>query len=342
MHGRNLKIMDIRENVSLKEYTTFKLGGSARFFVCVKSGEELKEALEFSKHENLQIFVLGGGSNILFSDNGFDGLVIKMEIKGIEWNESKVIVGAGENWDEFVEQAVGRGLCGVENLSGIPGTVGASPVQNIGAYGAEVKDTISWVEVLDKKSGEIKKFSNVECKFGYRNSFFKTEEGKNFIITRVAFNLSKNGIPNITYKDLSKYFQNQNNPTLTEIRNAVIKIRTGKFPDLKLYGTAGSFFKNPIISKEKYTELIIKFPDLPNYPWDNKNVKIPLAWILDNVCKIKGTNFGNVGFYKNQPLVIINLGNATAGEINIVANEIIKKVKEMTGIEIEREVETVF
>ncbi|MBA3550985.1 UDP-N-acetylmuramate dehydrogenase [Patescibacteria group bacterium] len=339
--------MNIAEHVSLKNLTTFKIGGNARFFVAVKSVFELKAALVFATNQNLNIFILGGGSNVLISDNGIDGLVIKIEIEGIELNELdnnrfELIAGAGESWDKLVEYSVQNGLYGLENLSLIPGSVGAAPIQNIGAYGSEIKDTVLWVEAIDCTTGDFKRFSNEECKFAYRDSFFKSSEGRNYIITRVAFNLSRGGTVNISYKDIENYIKTNlvHDISLTSVRNMVIAIRTEKLPSLKEYGTAGSFFKNPIITKEKIYELRAKYPDIPSYPIvDSTNFKTSAAWILDNICGFKGFREGNVGVYKNQALVLVNFGNATAQEINALAEKMIASVKEKTEIILEKEIQ---
>ena len=346
--------MIIKENVSLAPFTTFRIGGAARFFVQVGNVNELKEAVVFAVEKNIPIFVLGGGSNVLISDSGFDGLVIKNEIKGISEEAGagtssdfvRIIAGAGENWDDLVKYTVEeKGLYGLENLSWIPGTVGASPVQNIGAYGAEAKDTIEWVEVYNPTTAKIEKLSNVDCLFGYRDSIFKHER-KNDIILRVAFLLKKNGKLSLEYKDLQKYFEERKStPSLCVVRDAVVEIRKNKLPDLSKVGTAGSFFKNQTILKSEYEKLLEKYPAMPAFPVDQKSesgqeqVKIPTAWILDNVCGFKGLRRGEVGVHENQALVLVNFGNGTAQEIKALADEMITSVKEKTGISIAPEVE---
>ncbi|MEK7213792.1 MAG: UDP-N-acetylmuramate dehydrogenase [Patescibacteria group bacterium] len=338
--------MKIQENISLKEFTTFKIGGYARFFCLVKNEDELIEAINFSKKNKLKIFILGGGSNILVSDNGFSGLVIKMEMKGIEYAEDgdniRVTVRAGEDWDAFVGQTVERGLYGLENLSLIPGTVGASPMQNIGAYGIEVENIIESVYVLDIQKDQYKTFKNSECKFSYRDSIFKKEPNR-FVIISVTFLLNKKGKINYDYKDLQDYFlfKKIEKPNLKQIREAIIEIRNRKLPDLKKYGTAGSFFKNVVVSQVKAKELLAKYPEMIIRPANDKKVKIPIAWILDNVCGFRGVKKGNVGTYKNQALVLINYGNAKAEEIINLAQKMVDSVYEKTGIEIETEVEYV-
>ncbi|MEN9614029.1 MAG: hypothetical protein RLZZ347_336 [Candidatus Parcubacteria bacterium] len=338
--------------VFLKEHTTFKIGGPAGEFVVASSEAELLSAVARAQKNNTPILILGGGSNMLVSDEGFAGVVVQMALKGIRYAEKgdlvRAIVEAGESWDGLVADTVAQGLYGLENLSGIPGTVGASPIQNIGAYGAEVKDTIEWVEVLDKHTLKVKRLSNADCQFAYRHSFFKTPEGRALVVLRVCFLLKKNGVLNLAYKDIGEYGVRKNimDFSLATLREAILEIRKGKFPDLTKFGTAGSFFKNPIISQEQYESLKIKWPNLPGFPLSTINYqlltfKIPLAWILDNVCGLKGTREGNVGLFQNQPLVLTNFGGATAQEVSDFAQKIIKIVFEKTGITIEPEVERI-
>lgn len=337
--------MTITENISLKEFTTFRIGGNARFFCTVKKEEEILEAFSFAQKNKLQVFVLGGGSNILISDNGFDGLVIKMEMKGIEFlpDESgnvRVTGAAGEDWDSFVGKCVEKELYGIETLSYIPGTVGAAPVQNIGAYGSEAKDTIDCVRAFDIKTGEFISISNLDCHFSYRDSMFKKNPGR-YIVTSVTFILKKEGKAVSDYKDVRDYFSKKGieSPTLSQVRDAVIYIRQNKLPDVKLIGTAGSFFKNPFVTYEEAHALKAKFPEMPAYPVNDKVMKIPLGWIIDHICNYKGISKGEVGTYKNQALVLVNNGNATAEEVKQFAGEIISIVKEKTGIVVDPEVE---
>lgn len=325
--------------------TTFKIGGNAQFFCTVKNEEELVEALNFTKENDLPFFILGGGSNILISDKGLNCLVIKMEMKGIDFVENEdgnveVKAQAGENWDKLVNLCVEKRLYGLENLSLIPGTVGATPVQNIGAYGAEIKDTIDEVRVYDTKTERFVDMRNIDCSFSYRSSLFK-ENHERYIIVSVTFILKKNGKVNFDYKDLKEYFLQKNitNPKLSEIRKAVISVRTYKFPDINIVGTAGSFFKNPIITRGQAHALKEKYPNIPLFPTEDERLKTSTAWIIDHICGYKGASVGNVGTYKNQALVIVNNGNATAEEVKVFAETIVSMVKEKTGIDIEREVE---
>jgi len=343
----------IQEHVSLKELTTMKIGGSARYFCIAATREEAAKAALFAKEKGIPVAILGSGSNILIANGEINALVLKIEIRGIEWIEEKegsptvlVVVGAGENWDNLIAQAVEKGFWGIENLSGIPGTVGAAPIQNIGAYGTEVKETIAWVDIFDTNTGTFRKLTNEKCQFAYRDSVFKKSEGKSFIVLSVAFLLRKDGIPNVEYKDLREKFNYQlsiikkekKGPTLQEIREAVLEIRSRKFPDLTTCGTAGSFFKNPIVSKNQFDELKEKFPDLPGFP-SGSGVKVSLAWVLDNICNLKGYERGNVKLFEKQPIVLVQNGKATSEEVETFAKEIVEKVKKKTGIAVEWEVQ---
>ena len=338
-----------RNYVRLADYATLKVGGTARYFAEIFSVKELQEAVSFAREKNIPLVILGGGSNVLLSDSGVDGLVVKVSIKGTVWSDVDssgrvgVSVGAGESWDDFVRGAVEKGFWGLENLSGIPGTVGASPVQNIGAYGAEVKDVIVSVETFNRNTGETRKLFNKDCAFSYRASIFKTPVGATLIITSVSFRLSKRGKPNISYKDLTEFFSARNTSELIprDVREAVLQIRRGKFPPLSVYGTAGSFFKNPIVSAEKCSELLKKFTDLPNFPMADGRVKLSAAWILDKVCGLKGFTIGRVALYEKQPIVIVNLGGAKAEEIEALARAVEHIVFEKTGIHLEREVASI-
>lgn len=334
--------MNIDENVSLKNLTTMKAGGDARYFCIVKNKDDIKKAVNFAKKNNLPFFVLGGGSNIVIGDGGFPGLVIKNSIKGLIFEDKgdfvKVKAGAGENWDNLVLETVKDDLWGFENLSGIPGTVGASPVQNIGAYGSEISKTVYSVEIFDPAVMDFRTLSKDQCRFGYRDSIFKRPEGKEFIVIGVVYHLRKTGEPNIEYKDLKEYFKDKN-PSLKEIRDAVLEIRSNKFPSLNKYGTAGSFFKNPIIGLSEASIFKGRFPDAPFFPAGKDSFKVSLAWILDKICGFRGFKMENVGLYEKQPLVLVNFGEATFHEISVFAEKIKSEVKKHTGITIEREVE---
>jgi UDP-N-acetylmuramate dehydrogenase len=337
--------MTIQEGVSLTTHTTFKIGGPARYFSVAKSVEDIKDLLAYAREKELKVFVLGWGSNILVSDKGFDGLVIKMDMKGVTFEKdgryALVTAWAGEGWDELVAKTVEWGVWGLENLSLIPGTVGASPVQNIGAYGREVMDIIDSVRVVDASTGEEKVMNNKECGFSYRDSIFKKPESKNLVILSVTLKLPLERSANISYKDLALFFKDKPEPSQSEIRDAVIAIRMSKFPDLRTTGTAGSFWKNPIISNEHYGGLLKQYPTMPHFRVSEEAVKVPLAWILDNVCGLKGFEMGKAGLYKKQPLVLVATLGATFDDVEALEKHVKKVVFDKTGIEIEREVEHV-
>lgn len=338
--------MEIKEHVLLASHTTFKIGGPARYFCSVTNISELTEAVLFAQKNNLPVFVLGAGSNILVSDNGFDGLVIHMDIQGIEIHEhTKIKAGAGVLWDALVEYAVQNDLYGIENLSYIPGTVGAAPVQNIGAYGAEFKDVAHEVEVFNTETMQIETLTKETCAFGYRDSVFKKKEGEKYIIVEVCIKLKKKinnskELLNLLYKDVKEYINTHNisKPTLQTVRNAIIDIRKKKLPDIRDVGTAGSFFKNPVITREHFRKLQEKFPNIPSFEVDELHVKIPIAWVLDNVLHLNGYTVGNVGLFKTQPLALVHYGGGTAQEIISLSEKIIFLVKKEIDVTLEREV----
>lgn len=339
--------MEIQHNVLLKKYTTFKTGGFARLFCVVESVQDVIEALEYVSLHAIPFYILGGGSNTLVSEKGFDGLVIHIALQGTEYEEIdeknvRVKVASGVEWDMCVADAVGRGLYGLENLSLIPGSVGASPIQNIGAYGVEVKDIIESVEVYNIQSKKIETLLNNECVFTYRDSIFKKDAGKKYIVLSVTFVLSKNGILKTDYKDIESYFTTHGgDATLQSVRDAIIDIRTKKLPDLHVYGTAGSFFKNPIINREVSEQLQKKFPTLPLYDMENiSQVKTSAAFLIDKVAQMRGARVDDVGTFQNQALVLVNYGNATGEEVLAFSDYIQKTVFEKSGIVLEREVQT--
>jgi UDP-N-acetylmuramate dehydrogenase len=337
-------MLEIKENIELSKFTTFRIGGKARYFTIIKNEEDLREALAFAKTRKLPVFVLGGGSNLLISDSGFSGLAIKNEIKGIKFvdkDQDKVILeaGAGEVWDEVVALAVTRNLSGLENLSGIPGSVGGAAVQNAGAYGCELKDCAVSVEGFNLTNGKKFSFPKAECKYAYRDSVFK--QNKKLLITRVIFELNKRPNLNIEYASLKSRLGDVQEITLQKIRDTVLQIRSEKLPDWHKVGTAGSFFQNPIITDKKYQELILTYKDLPSFPNKKGLVKIPIAWILDHVLNLKGFSLGQAGIHKEHALAIINLGKATAREVVELSTHIKKLVKEKIGIDVSEEVEFV-
>ncbi|MDO8548130.1 MAG: UDP-N-acetylmuramate dehydrogenase [bacterium] len=336
--------MIIKENISLAPLTTFHIGGPARYFVAVKNLDELKESLAFAKAKKIRVLVLGGGSNVLIPDKGFDGLVIKIEIGGVELQKNSqktlLIAGAGESWDVLVQKSVAENLWGIENLSGIPGTAGGAVAGNIGAYGQALSQTLLWTEVFDTVSGEIKKINNAECAFDYRDSFFKHDEGQ-YVILRVAFTLSTTPAPELSYTDLRERFSGVSTDIMP-IREAILTIREGKFPDIRFEGTAGSFFKNPIVSKAEAGALKERYPGISVFEMpETSGIKIPLAWLLDKILNLRGLTIGRARLFEKQPLVIVAEKNCTAGDVQKLSEEVEKQVKEKIGITIEREVQII-
>lgn len=330
----------ISEHVPLAQFTTMHVGGNARFFVRVRNVDELAPAILFANTKKLPIFILGGGSNTLVSGNEFPGLVIKIELKGITYENNRITVGAGEVWDEVVRDAVIHNLWGIENLSLIPGTVGGAVVQNIGAYGVEARETIFSVDAFDMEKRQIKTFLRDECEFGYRESIFK--KNKNLIVTSATFALAQNGTPKTDYEDVKKYFENKKiiEPTLSGIRDAIVAIRTAKMPAPPI-GTAGSFFKNPVVSEQQYEKLKEQYSEIKAYPQgDNKdnNVKLSAAWLLDHVGNWRGVRRGDAGVHEKQALILVNYGGATGDEMLSLANEMKSDIKEKTGVMLEEEV----
>ncbi len=328
----------------LSSLTTMKVGGVASIVVTLESPEELPAALALATEEGLPWKVLGGGSNVVFPDAGFAGVLIRLPEGEVaeegEGRERTLVASAGYSWDALVADSVARGLWGLENLAGIPGTVGATPIQNVGAYGIEIADVLAWVEVYDTESGTSMRMRASDCEFGYRDSIFKRERTR--IITRVAFSLSTNPLPNLGYRDLATYFADAHSePTLAAIREAVLLIRRSKFPDLRAVGTAGSFFKNPIIDCREAGALRERYPELPVYPVGER-CKVSLAWILDHVCGLRGYTVGSVGLYERQPLVVVAHEGATASDLDKLAADVAERVNDATGITIEREVEIVY
>jgi UDP-N-acetylmuramate dehydrogenase len=333
--------MQVLENVALASYTTFKIGGPARFFVAVQTVDELKEALAFANGKSLSMFVLGGGSNVLISDEGFDGLVIKIEIKnGITVDGTSVAASAGENWDELVAFCVQRGLWGIENLSGIPGTFGGAVVQNIGAYGAALSQVLTLVAVYDTVDNQVKMLSVEECAFGYRGSIFKEEEGR-YIVLAATLRLSSSPTPNISYKDLQARFSDSS-IDIQAVRAAVLEIRAGKFPDLSVEGTAGSFFKNPVLPFAEAKALQERYPDLPLFEMpETTDIKVPLGWFLDfkrGVMDLRDVRVGGARMFEKQFLVLVAERNTSAKDVKELVTTVQKKVFDELKIKIEPEV----
>lgn len=335
------KTIQVQENISLAPFTTLKIGGKARLFVKAESEEQVVSAVKFATENDFELFVLGGGSNVLISDKGFDGLVLQIALKGIEFGAEKdgivkVTARSGEDWDEFVKICVEKNLQGLECLSGIPGLVGGTPVQNVGAYGQEVSETISTVRVFDRKSGEILELSNTDCRFSYRTSIFNSTEKNRFIVLAVTFLLKQNGESKIVYKDLREFFADEK-PDLSETRRAVLQIRSAKSMVIDENDvnsrSAGSFFKNPVVSKEKLEKIKESHNgEVPVFFIDAENVKIPAAWLIENAGFYKGFRNGDIGLSENHPLAIVNFGEANSDDVTELKNLIQQNVREKFGI----------
>ena len=345
--------MLLQENVPLAPLTTFRLGGPARFFVEAKSAPEVQEAVTFAKSKSLPFFVLGGGSNLVVADSGWPGLVLKVAISGIELrpghdDEGRVLydAGAGESWDRFVSHAVMARCAGVECLSGIPGSVGGTPVQNVGAYGQEVSETIESVEVYDRKDGQVRELCREACGFTYRSSIFNTTQRGRFIILRVTYALTPGGKAHLEYADLKRHFEGrETRPNLAETREAVRHIRARKGmlivagdPDCQ---SAGSFFKNPVLSEQQHADLQkraeAKGLTLPSYPALEKSRKVSAAWLVEKSGFARGYGFGHVGISSKHALAIVNRGEATAAEVLALKDQIQQRVEELWAVRLEPE-----
>lgn len=331
----------LHRKISLKSYNTFGLDVKANYFFDYASVHELVDFLSETDLKEKNTLFLGGGSNVLFTKD-FEGLILYSKIVGKElvYEDHDFVylrVGAGEDWDHFVDWTVEHGYGGIENLSLIPGHVGASPVQNIGAYGVEAKDVIDVVEAVHFETGKISKFLNEDCQFAYRDSVFKNELKGKYIITRVTFRLTKKPKFKLDYGAVLKHLEtNYGKPSLDKVRKTIIEIRESKLPDPEKLGNAGSFFKNPVVSEEKYTSLNGIYPDMPFYKLDG-GVKIPAAWLIDQ-CKLKGFKMGGAQVHTKQPLVLVNNGNASADDIVALAHHVRHTVKEKFGIALNPEV----
>ncbi|SFD16371.1 UDP-N-acetylmuramate dehydrogenase [Algibacter pectinivorans] len=334
--------MQIQNNISLKPYNTFGIDAKAKHFVSVSNLEDLKEVLSLNNHLN-KLF-LGGGSNMLLTQD-FDGLVIHINLKGIaiiSENENTVTVQAhaGENWHEFVLWCINNNFGGIENLSLIPGNVGTAPIQNIGAYGVELKDVFQSCEALELRTQTLKTFSKSECNFGYRNSVFKQEAKGQYVITNVNFKLSKKKHHlSINYGAITAQLEAMEvgKPTIHDVSKAVISIRESKLPNPKEIGNSGSFFKNPVISTAHFNTLLENFKDIPSYPISEEEIKVPAGWLIEKA-GFKGKSFGNYGVHKKQALVLVNYGDAKGTDILNLSKLIQKTVLRIFGISIEAEV----
>jgi len=333
--------MNLQENISLKKFNTFGIDVSAKYFLEANSISDIQNYLVKKKQSPL--LVLGGGSNILFTKN-FDGTVLKNNLKGIELVKENsenyfVKVRGGEVWHEFVLHCIKNNYAGVENLSLIPGCVGAAPIQNIGAYGVEQKEIFHELEAIHLEENKKVVFKNSDCQFGYRDSIFKREAKNKFIITSVTFKLNKKPKLNTSYGAINQELEKMGakEVSMASISQAVCNIRKSKLPDPAVIGNAGSFFKNPVIKNEKYESLKREFPNMVAYKNSDKEMKLAAGWIVEQ-CGWKGKQFGNTSVHKDQALVLVNYGNATGSEVYELSGKILESVKEKFGVELEREV----
>lgn len=333
----------IQTNVDLQPYNTFGLSVKAEKFADFTSVEELKDLIE--QHQSEPLLILGGGSNMLLTQD-VPGLVLKNSLMGIsarqEGDDVYVKAAAGEVWHDLVMYCIENGYGGIENLSLIPGSVGAAPMQNIGAYGVEIQDVFVELEALDIRNGATRIFNKTDCQFGYRESVFKRAKKGKYIITSITLRLSTNHTLNTSYGAISSRLDEMGvtEPTIKDVSEAVIHIRQSKLPDPKEIGNSGSFFKNPVIPRTQFEALKEKFPDIANYPVDDDHVKIAAGWLIDKA-GWKGKTLGNYGVHKNQALVLVNYGDADGKEIYQLSEDILASVKEIYGIELEREVNVI-
>lgn len=335
-------MLQIQENISLKPYNSFGIDVKAGYFAEVFSEADLAGLFKSSIVKSQKLLVIGGGSNVLFTED-YDGLVVKISIKGIQSKvmDDRVLVtaGAGEVWNDFVNYCVKHHFAGVENLSLIPGTVGASPIQNIGAYGVELKDVFESCMAFEIKTGEIKTFTYNDCHFGYRESIFKGALRGQFIITSVTFRLSSEAKINTSYGAIETELLNRGieNPDIADVSAAVSHIRVSKLPDPSTIGNAGSFFKNPVIEKHEFADIVAEHPDVVHYPTADDKIKLAAGWLIEQ-CGWKGKVVGQTGTWKNQALVLVNHGQATGTEVYNFSEQIIDSVKSTFGVTLEREV----
>lgn len=329
--------MNTKDNVSFKDLTTLKVGGVAKTVLYPETKEAVQEVIKKIRESDESLLILGGGSNIVPPEEDFDGVVVIPSLSDISIQNETTTAGSGVVWDKLVEKTASKGLWGFENLSAIPGTVGGAVFQNIGAYGAALSQTVASVNAYDIDTDSFVTFKNKECDFGYRTSVFKKERGR-YVILSATFSLSKEPRPNISYKDLAEHFSGVDTPQLYDVRDAVIKIRKDKFPDINKYGTAGSFFLNPVVGEGEADDFKKQYPTMPLFPMPEGGVKIPLAWLLDNILKIKGMKEGGAFVWEKQALVIATDKDATAHDIYVLAEKIKNKVKKEINLDINFEV----
>ncbi|MEI6660126.1 MAG: UDP-N-acetylmuramate dehydrogenase [bacterium] len=342
-------MLEIRENVDIREHCTLRVGGQFRYFLEVSEKSHINQAINWAKEKSIRVLVLGGGSNMVFPGGVLEVLAMKMKILGFEKvverdDHVDIKIGAGEDWDSVVARAVDMSLSGIEALSAIPGTAGATPVQNVGAYGQEIADTLTSLEVFDKSAQEIKILSKSECKFGYRDSIFKNDPptgGKDkYVILSITLRLSKKEPQMPDYPGVKSYFAEKgvSSPSLQEIREAIIYIRSNKLPDPKIVANVGSFFKNPIVPKDVADRIKSEYPKVTIFEVDSEHSKVPAGFLIE-ACGLKGINFGKVSVYPNNAMVLVNEGGALRSDIEHTRDEIIKAVYEKFGLKIETEPE---
>lgn len=322
----------------LAPLTTLEVGGPARYLVRCETENDVADAFDFADSKKVPVFVLGGGSNIVVSDRGFDGLVLQIALKGISIDSGSVIASAGENWDSLIARCIEKNLAGIECLSGIPGSVGGTPVQNVGAYGQEVSETIVTVRCYDRTANSVVELSNADCGFAYRSSVFNTTERDRYVVLSVTYALTENGSAKIVYKDLIEHFAGRQ-PTLAEIRDAVRSIRRSKSmvieTDDENRRSVGSFFKNPVVDRAKYEQVAEhSHSPAPHFPAAGDKVKIPAAWLIEHAGFRKGYKRGHAGISTRHTLAIVNRGGATAAEIVALEEGIRHVVYEKFGIEL--------
>lgn len=335
-------MLQIQQNVSLKNFNTFGVEANAKYFVEINRKEELAELFLDPQWQQTKTLVLGGGSNLLLL-NDFEGIVVRINIRGIEHRISHddvfIEAGAGEVWNDLVNFCVVRGYAGLENLSLIPGSVGAAPIQNIGAYGVELKDVFRSCNAFELATGAFKTFSKEDCRFEYRESIFKNEQKDKYIIVSVKLQLSLIPHFNLTYGAIEQELANRNitSPTIRDVSQVVSHIRVSKLPDPSTIGNAGSFFKNPIISQDQFKPLQAKFPEIVHYPAGDSQIKLAAGWLIEQ-CGWKGKVAGHTGTWKNQALVLVNHGGATGQQVYAFSSQIIDSVYTKFGVSLQREV----
>ena len=341
-----MTLLAIENDVKLAPFTTLKIGGNARYFTRASTEEHVAEAVKFAHEQGIGLFVLGGGSNVLIADEGFDGLTLQIALKGISAVEDAsndnvlVTVGAGEDWDQFVEYCVDRDLAGVESLSGIPGLVGGTPIQNVGAYGQDVSETIVSVRCFDRTTSNVVDLDRDQCGFAYRSSIFNTTDRDRYVVLGVTFALVRGGQPKVVYSDLVKHFGDQR-PTLREVRDTVLNIRRSKSmviddadPNSR---SAGSFFKNPVIPRARFDEINRLNGGAPSFDAGPDAVKVPAAWLIEKSGFGKGFEFGRAGISSRHTLALINRGDAAAAEIIALKEKIQNSVLDKFGISLQPE-----